>query len=195
MAISKEITANLAKIAADFKDKYRYRIAGQEDVLLKQIGPFITNEQKFQAFKSKRGATVRSIAAIAASVVDLNARAVDVAKERIKFLQAALKEVKNFETIHDSKSISSIVSTLTKELKTELTSYIDARTAQGGLDAGTDTQFLQDVRDLENAFDSMNARLKPRLAKDKQFFNLSHFQSGKRLDVIEETVDGLNILV
>lgn len=190
------INNDIKKAAVLFKEKYRYKINGQTDALFEKLARMLpTAGNAIETLKSKRIAEKKAIAALEASEPDINLRNVAIAKEKMKFLRAAVKVAQDSAATKSGSRVTDVLKDISDELETTLNDYVAARTALGGLNATDDTAFLRDVQQAEDKLDRLAYKQKPRLLAEKQLFNLDLIKARKNFSEIEETITGLNILV
>lgn len=157
-------------MANDYKNRYAYRIAGRDDSFYRSLASAIDNEGTQTALKSRRTATVNTVNTLTALGAGTSGtQYVDAAKERLKFVKDAVAALRNITTTGKPAMISSAVNEASKELSISVEQYLKGR--YGGASNGSDSEFLETARQLQQQISYLANTQKGRLAAEGTFFN------------------------
>jgi hypothetical protein len=177
-----------------FNAKYKYKIAGETDLVLSRVGVVVKDKLLFSTLKSSRSREVTALNNVESSTTLTDAQKDKAAAEaRLSFVRDATRIFKTSRSEGKSTAKTQInaVSAILKDLSTAVTEYTSARNA-GETTAAEDTAFANSVKTLHTSFKALTLTLKGLLRNEGQFYNVNMQQSLKYLDEIQAGLDALD---
>lgn len=179
---------------SSFQAKYKYKIAGETDLVLSRVGVVVKDKLLFSTLKNSRSREVVALNNIESSTTMTEGQKDKAAAEaRLAFARDATRIFKTSRSEGKSTAKTQInaVSAILKDLSTAVTEYNAARNA-GETTAGEDTAFANSVKALHTSYKALTLTLKGLLRNEGQFYNVNMEQSRKYLDEIQAGLDALD---
>lgn len=169
-----------------FQAKYKYRIGGAEDALLRSVGSLIKDDAAFRLFKNSRQTEINNIASIAASEPDPALRAAATAKAKLAFLEKSGRLLNDLTREGETKAklMAPALSNVSAGIKAMVDDYL-ANTADSPEDQ---TAFLNRVKALVDRLQRIALQQKPRLRAEGQYYNVSMVRATRLLSETETAV-------
>jgi hypothetical protein len=178
---------------SSFQAKYKYKIAGETDLVLSRVGIVVKDKLLFTTLKNSRSREVLALNNVESSTTLTDAQKDKATAEaRLSFVRDATRIFKTSRSEGKSTAKTQInaVSAILKDLTTAVTEYTSARSA-GETTAAEDTAFSNAVKALHTTYKALTLTLKGLLRNEGQFYNVNMEQSRKYLDQIQAGLDAL----
>lgn len=180
----------VARLSREFENKYKYKIAGEDDLLFSAVGRVIKDPDTFKMLKSRKLNELYAIKNIEATITDPDEQQLAIAKEKMAFQRMAARAIKEVEYDQSAINISSALSRLSSNLYDHITDYSDAKAALGGaVDPGEDATFFNSINYSDRKLDGIILTQKPRLISDGKFFNISMYLAENNMDDVQNAID------
>lgn len=179
---------------SSFQAKYKYKIAGETDLLLSRVGVVVKDKLLFNTLKNSRTREVVALNNIEASTTLTDAQKDKAAAEaRLAFARDATRIFKTSRSEGKSTAKTQVnaVAGILKDLSTAVTEYNAARNASETT-AAEDAAFSASVKTLHASFKGLALTLKGLLRNEGQFYNVNMVQTRKYLDQIQAGLDALD---
>lgn len=176
-----------------FQAKYKYKIAGETDLVLSRIGVIVKDNLLFNTLKNSRtretvalNSTENSTTLTDSQKDKASADArLAFARDAHRLIKGSVKEGKS-----TAKTTINAVSAALKDLSTAVSEYVSARNA-GETTAAEDTSFETAVKTMHTSYKNLAIKLKGLLRTEGQYYNVNMEQSRKYLDQIQAGLDSL----
>ncbi|MEZ0262171.1 MAG: hypothetical protein ACAH80_14280 [Alphaproteobacteria bacterium] len=177
-----------------FQAKYKYKIAGETDLVLSRVGIVVKDKLLFSTLKNSRTREIVALNNIESSTTMTDGQKDKAAAEaRLAFARDATRLFKTSRSEGKSTAKTQInaVSAIVKDLSTAVSEYNAARNA-GETTAAEDTAFANAVKALHTSYKGLVLTLKGLLRNEGQFYNVNMEQTRKYLDEIQAGLDALD---
>lgn len=180
-------------MANQYKTKYAYRIAGKDDSFYRSLASAIDTEGTQTALKSRRTQTLTNVNRLTALGDGTSGtQYIDASKERIKFIKDAVAALRNVATTSNPSLVASAVNEASKELSISVEQYLKGRYA--GASNASDSEFLENARQLQQQLTYMASTQKGRLAGEGTFFNSGLSSTKAHLKKVGEMIENIKLL-
>lgn len=170
-----------------FQAKYKFRVGGIEDALLRSVGSLLKgDETAFRMLKSSRTNEFHRIKALETSEPDPNLRLAAAAKEKLSFLQKSAQLIgkASLDNTAKAKTMAPILSKTASELKTMILDYT-ANTADSPEDQAA---FLNKAQALVDKLQRVVLQQKGKLRAEGQIYNASMVAAVRHLAEAEAAI-------
>jgi hypothetical protein len=176
-----------------FQAKYKYKIAGETDLVLSRIGVIVKDNLLFNTLKNSRTRETLALNNTENSTTLTDSQKdKSSAEARLAFGRDAHRLIKG--SVKDGKATAkttiNAVSAALKDLSTAVSEYVSARNA-GETTAAEDTSFETAVKTMHTSYKNLAIKLKGLLRTEGQYYNVNMEQSRKYLDQIQAGLDSL----
>jgi hypothetical protein len=183
-AVNMTVSSNKAVLA--FQSRYKFKIAGQTDLLFSNVGGLIKDSNLFSVFKSRRISQAGQISALNATEPDATLRTKKTSEATVTFLESSYRIIKKADAdpAISAKRIVNAASFVARDFSTSVENYAAARGQMES--AGTygdasadDTAFLESATRMLADLKSLASRQKVFLQQEKVFFSVQLNQINK----------------